>query len=221
MSLAGAASNVLAASAPRPAGATPLAQLEPSAAGSTVAPARTPAATASRPELIAGPASGAASPVAGSWRSIALAVLGTLLVAVVVVSALLPAAPQEPIADRTLAPAAVTPPADLGPAPGPTIAPVNLVAQRVRPPLRPDDEPIQADMGATLDRVSEPLHACAREAGRRVTVELSVEADATRFAAINVLPAEPAQDRCVRAVLEPLRFVAEPSASTFIIRYQP
>lgn len=148
-----------------------------------------------------------------------LGVLGVLIAGVVlVVRSLLPGEPatdhqatgfteSEPVAAE---PAAVPPRVALPPSEPAEPPPAALVA--VDPVL---------DMEDTLAHVDEALRACARTAGRRITVDLSVSANGTRFDSVLILPAEANVDRCVREILEPLRFRAHSSATTFIKRYQP
>ena len=85
-------------------------------------------------------------------------------------------------------------------------------------PDAPSDEPAD-DMAAALAGVADALHACARAANGGITVEFAVEAGATRFSSIIILPAS--VDRCARKVLEPLRFLPRPSAATFFTEYGP
>lgn len=109
---------------------------------------------------------------------------------------------------------------------GPAVEPPSPAPlARVDPaPARPDAPPVPSDihdMNRALELAADSLHGCARKSGRAVTVELTVAADATRFSQVSVLMADPATDRCVREILEPLRFAAQPSSTTFFTRYEP
>ena len=105
----------------------------------------------------------------------------------------------------------------------------------VTPPQRtavPPDAPTPAapavvpvspppNMTTVLAGATSELGTCAKAAGRGVTVELATDAGASHFTTIKVLPPEPALERCVRDVLEPLRFAAQSTATTTITRYRP
>lgn len=108
------------------------------------------------------------------------------------------------LADRTERPA------PRPPATSPPVAPPAIAEQAV-----------EADMATVLSRAAGSLQACARTAGRSVTVELAAEAGASHFTSINILPADPALQHCIRDVLEPLRFAAPASTITSIKRYRP
>ena len=110
--------------------------------------------------------------------------------------------------------------------PAATVAQESSVAEKPRVSSEPaapapaaGEQPI--DLEGTLARVAGSLNACARTAGRRLSVELAVEAGADRFASIMVLPTEAAVDRCVREILEPVRFLSQPSSTTLITEYRP
>ncbi|MCY1013402.1 hypothetical protein OV079_49325 [Nannocystis pusilla] len=136
--------------------------------------------------------------------------IGALLT--IVVRVLLTAGPAGP----TTPAIASEPIVDLTPTPEPPQAPIhNGVAQPSRPTVQPDEPPL-VDLETALDRAGEPLRACAREPGQLVSIELAVEAGATRFTRIDVRTTETTADRCVRGILERLRFAARPSASAFI-----
>lgn len=159
------------------------------------------------------------SPPAARRSRQALGALGVLAAGVVlVVRSLLPG---EPAADNQAAAFTKSEPVAAEPAAEPP--------RFALPPGEPADPPPAAlvavnpvlDMEDTLTHVDEELRACARTAGRRITVDLAVSANGTRFDSVVIMPADANVDRCVRELLEPLRFRAHSSATTFIKRYQP
>jgi serine/threonine protein kinase len=109
--------------------------------------------------------------------------------------------------------------------PAPEPAPPSPALARVAPaparPVTPPDPSDIPDMKRALELAADSLQACARRSGRAVSVELAVMTGATRFTSIDVLFADPASDRCVREILEPLRFATQPAETTFVNRYQP
>lgn len=140
-----------------------------------------------------------------SWLIVAL--LGAVLVAL--------AAIVRPIADAAETSSDVTAPLPSQPR---ALVPPDA-ATKAAPALAP--VPAEPDAATLLAGAEGSLRACAKAAGRGVTVELAADAGASHFTTIKVLPPEPALERCVRDVLEPLRFAAQPSATTTITRYRP
>lgn len=100
-------------------------------------------------------------------------------------------------------------------------------AEPTKPRIEPAAEPAKApeevalDMDSALARAAGSLGACARGAGRRISVELTVNAGGARFASITVLPADASVECCVREILEPVRFRSQPTATTLMTEYRP
>ncbi len=95
----------------------------------------------------------------------------------------------------------------------------RIVPQGADEPQRPADLPESAEQA--LQRATEPLTACAREARNPINVEGKTSPGQSSFTSIEIESENITGIACARKVLEQLRFQPPPAAKTLIKEYQP